>query len=268
MIHKKFCLLLLAVVCLRFGSPLLAQNNSARERMIAAHGAYYTPTASGLKSFRCDATIDWKAMLQRLTGTEIPDENPGLKYLQTVHLSVADELRGRGALEWTTASVPPAGKEETVKQLQAGLQTAVSAFFQSWNAYLNGSMVPLPDSSMTLTQSGDGVHLSEVSRDNQIDEDFDKNMLLSQVLVVSPDFKVLTVPTYANTANGLLLTSLQSQVNRPSAPQTETSFHIDYAKVDSFQIPSRVVLNTKNSGLIEFELNNCQANPGELQQGQ
>ncbi|MFZ0746806.1 MAG: hypothetical protein WAM85_20540 [Terracidiphilus sp.] len=232
---------------------------SPRERLSGAHAQYYTPTASGLKSFHCDAEMDWKAMLTRWSGKEIRDDNPFLKYLQSVHLSVSDEFRGQGTLEWTGTTAPPTGKEEAVEQVQHGLQTAVSGFFQSWNAYMNGSMVPLPDSTLTVTQSGEGVHLSGAAKDMQIDEDFDKNMLLTQTLVVSPTVRVLATPTYVPTTDGLVVTSVKSLVNQPpTAPQTEATFRIDYAKVDSFQIPSRIVLDVKNTGVIEIGLSGCQ----------
>jgi hypothetical protein len=258
---KLFLLLLIGFVS---STSALAQDSAARNRMFAAHAQYYTPTASGLKSFQCDATIDWKAMLGRFSGTEISDENPYLIYLQTVHLSVADELKGKGSMEWTSAGAPPAGKEEGAKQIRDGLQTMVAGFFQTWNQYMNGSMVPLPDSSVTVTTVGEGVHLSGTTNDTKIDEDFDKNMLLTQVLVVSPATRVLAMPSYVSTADGLLVTSVTSQVNQPpTAPQTQVVFRVEYAKVDSFQIPSQVVFEIKNVGVFEFNFNACQVSVAE-----
>ena len=256
MVHKQLCLCLaLAVLSC---APARAEK-SPRERLNAAHAQYYTPTASGLKSFTCDATMDWKEMLKRFSGKEIPDDNPVLKYLESVHLSVSDEFRGEGTLEWI-GSAPPAGKEEALGQMRHGLQTAVAGFFQSWNAYMNGSMVPFPDQSMVLTSSGDGLHVSSVAKDTTIDEDYDKNLLLTQVLVVRPDIKVLATPTYTATDDGLIVTSVKSLVNQPpSAPQTEATFRIDYARVSDYQIPSRVVLDIKNTGEIELGFSGCKA---------
>lgn len=253
---KPSLLLLIGFVS---GASALAQDSAARNRMFAAHAQYYTPTASGLKSFQCETTIDWKATLGRFSGTEISDENPFLKYLQTVHLSVTDQLKGKGTMEWTSASAPPAGKEEGANEMRDGFQTMVAGFFQTWNQYMNGSMVPLPDSSVTVTRAGDGVHLSGTTNDTKIDEDFDKNMLLTQVLVVSPATKVLAMPSYVSTPDGLLVTAVTSQVNQPpSAPQTQIVFRVEYAKVDSFQIPSHVVFDIKNVGLFEFNFSGCQ----------
>ncbi|HEY1575622.1 MAG TPA: hypothetical protein VGF82_00925 [Terracidiphilus sp.] len=235
-----------------------AQDKEARDRLSAAHAQYYTPTASGLKSFRCDASIDWKAMLSRFSGTDVPDDAPVLKLLQTVHLAVTDDLRGKGSLEWTTGGDVPEDKKAGFQQMQEGLQTAVSGFFQSWNAYVNGSMVPLPDNSVTLTKAGEGIHVSAAANGMNIDEDFDKNMLLTQALVVSPTLKVLATPTFAPTPDGLVVSSVMSQVHQPpDAPETDATFRIDYTKVESYQIPSHVVFDIKNTGVIEIGFSAC-----------
>jgi hypothetical protein len=254
---KIFSSLLSVLLCL-VCATLLAQDKDPRARLTAAHALYYTPTATGLKSFHCDAAIDWKSMLTRLSGVDIPDDNPALKFLQTVHLSVDDELRGNGSLVWTSERDAPQDKAAAIKQIQDGLKTSVSGFFQTWNVYMNGSMVPIPDSTLAITNAGDGVHLSGTSDGSSFDEDFDKNMLLTEVRVVNPSMKVLATPTYASTPDGLLVSTVTSQVSQPStAPPAQAIFRIDYLKVETFQIPSRVVFDIKNTGVIEIAFNSC-----------
>jgi hypothetical protein len=245
------------MVCLSCVS-LLAQDKEARNRLVEAHAQYYTPTTSGLKSFHCDASIDWKAMLSRFSGSDVADDNPALKFLQTVHLAVNDDLRGKGGLEWTTDVEPPAERKAGLGRMQDGMQTMVSGFFQTWNAYMNGAMVPYPDSTVTVTNSGEGVHLSGTSKDTSFDEDYDKNMLLTQTLVASPLLTVLAKPTYARTEDGLVLSSVASMIHQPpTAPETETTFRVEYAKVDSYQIPSHVFFDIKNIGMIEVGFSAC-----------
>lgn len=235
-----------------------AQDKEVRDRLAAAHAQYYTPTASGLKSFHCDASIDWKALLSRFSGTEIPDDNPALKFLQSVHLSVDDDLHGTGSFEWTNTTDPPENVKAGVEQIRDGLKTSVSGFFQSWNAYMNGSMVPLPDKTLTITKSGDGLHLSGTTKDMSIDEDFDKNMLLTQALVSSPSLKVQAIPTFTPTSDGLVISTVLNKVHQPpTAPETEATFRIEYSKVDAFQIPSHVVFDIKNTGVIEIGFSTC-----------
>lgn len=255
---RKIVVFLFCTLFLPSSKSLIAQDETARDRLFAAHAQYYSPTVSGLQSFHCDATIDWQGMLARFTGKEIPDDNPWLKYLQTVRISIDDEPRGEANVTWANPNQPPAGREESLKQIEEGLQRSVAGFFQTWNPYMNGKMVPLPDKTLTVTKSGDGVHLSGTSKDLKFDEDYDKNMLLTQALVDSPAMKVLAIPTYVDTPDGLVISAIDSKINQPpSAPQTETIFRIEYAKVSSFQIPSRIVLDIKNTGVLEFSLNNC-----------
>jgi ketosteroid isomerase-like protein len=266
MSSRVICLLPFLITCL-CSTPILAQDKAASDRLLAARAQYYTPTAKGLESFHCEATIDWKVLLTRLSGFEIPEDNPTLKYLRTVHLSVVDQLKGKGSMEWTDTGVPPEGKEQAVKQTHDGLQIMMGGFFQSWNAYMNGSMVPVADKSVEVTTTGDGIHLHGVSNDATFDEDFDKNMLLTHVVVDSPEVKVVALPTYVRTDDGLVVSAVASQVNQPpSAPPTEVTFRVEYAAVDSFQIPSHIVYDIKNVGVIEVGFNVCQVSVADSAQ--
>ena len=253
--YKSLCFIaLMWLSCM----SLLAQDKGARNRLDLAHAQYYTPTASGLKSFHCDASVDWKTLLSRLSGTEVADDNPALKFLLTVHLAVDDDLRGKGNLEWTDTTEPPADRKVPMQQMQEGFQTMVSGFFQTWNAYMNGTMVPAPDNTVTVTKSGDGVHLNGTSSATTLDEDYDKDMLLTKVQVSSPALTVLAIPKYTSTEDGLLVSSVSSRIHQPpTAPEVEANFSIEYAKVDSYQIPSHIVVDIKNSGVIELDLKSC-----------
>jgi len=111
-------------------NPALTQDKALHDRLAAAHAQYYTPTASGLTSFQCQAMIDWKASLERWSGQQIADDNQFLKYLQTVHLSVSDQLRGNGSLDWVDTAAPPEGKEASVKQMREGFQSMIAGFFR------------------------------------------------------------------------------------------------------------------------------------------
>jgi hypothetical protein len=41
-------------------------------------------------------------------------------------------------------------------------------------------------------------------------------------------------------------------------PTTEAAFHIGFAKEKTVQVPPRVVLEVRNTGVIEYRLHNCQ----------
>jgi hypothetical protein len=265
--NRRGSCLLLFVLTYLCSTSIVAQDKAATDRLFAAHAQYYTPTASGLKSFRCEATIDWKALLSRFRGAEIPEDNPMLKYLQTVQLSVVDQLRGKASMEWSDTGTPPEGKEANVKQMRDGLQTMIGGFFQSWNGYMNGSMVPFPDKSVDVTTEGVRTHLHGASANVIFDEDYDENMLLTQAVVDTPEMKVVAIPTYVRTDDGLIVAAVASQVSQPpSAAPIEVTFRVEYAKVDSFQIPSHVVYDIKNVGVIEVGFSDCQVSVADSPQ--
>jgi hypothetical protein len=257
--RKTIYPLALVLVC-QLCALLIAQDKSPRDRLAAAHSRYYTPTASGLKSFHCEAAIDWKAVLSSLSGADVPDDNALLRYLRTVHLSVNDQLEGAGTVKWTAAADPPQSEEDSVRQVRAGIETMISGFFESWNTYMNGGMVPLPDASITVVPSDQGMHMTRNANGESIAEDFDKNMLLVQALMVSDELKALSRPAFTPTPDGLVVTEVSNRMNQPpSASETEIIlFHIAYAQVDSYRIPSHIGLEVKGTGLVGIDLNSCQ----------
>ena len=117
---------------------------------------------------------------------------------------------------------------------------------------MNGSMVPIPDSSVTITNAGDGTHLSGTSDGSTFDEDFDKNILLTQVQVVTPTLKVLRRPP---TLYAGRFTGLHCHIRGGPAPHSPAGcchFSHRLPEVDTFQIPSRVILDIKYTRLIEI----------------
>jgi hypothetical protein len=74
-----------------------------------------------------------------------------------------------------------------------------------------------------------------------------KAMLLNQALI-----RVPAVPSYFNTSDGVLASSIQL------LPNTDAAFHIEFAKDKTVQVPPRIVLEAQNTGVIEYRLHNCQ----------
>jgi hypothetical protein len=132
---------------------------------------------------------------------------------------------------------------------------------------MNGSMVPLPDNSVEVTTAGDGIHLHATPNNTNFDEDFDKDMLLTQAVVESSQLRVVARPTYVRTEDGLVISTVSSRVNQPpSAAPIDVTFRVEYAKVGSFRIPSHVVYDIKNVGVIEIAFNACEVSAADSAQ--
>jgi hypothetical protein len=257
------------IVCALLGSAALltaapsaarAQTAPANTKFMSARALYYTPTVDGLKSFRCTVDFDWKDFLSRYSGTDMQDDNPILQYLRSIKLTASDDLNHDGHLEWITSSAPPAGKEDSIAKMKDGMQQMMVGFFSSWNAYMNGNMVPLPDSTTTITESTDGFRLHAASESTDVTELFDKNFLLTEAHVVQPVADVYAYPTFTDTPDGRIVSAIRTVFRQPpSAPPAELNIRVSYAPVDGFQLPARLDYELKNVGAFTFKFSACSA---------
>jgi hypothetical protein len=230
--------------------------NSAK--LSAARALYYTPTTKGLQSFHCAVDFDWKDMLTRYSGGAVPDDNPFLQYLRSVHLGITDDLKGSGQLDWTTAGSPPAGQEDSAAKMKDGMQQMMAGFFSSWNAYMNGNMVPAPDATTTVTETPDGMRMHASATDTDVTELFDKNMLLTQAHVVQSTSDVYAYPTYIDTPDGRVVSAIRTVFRQPpTASPGELTLNISYAPVQSFRLPQTLNYELKNIGSFAFKFSAC-----------
>src|SRR6266702_575909 len=250
-------LLLAAVVCLA-PQAIQAQVKTPTDRLLAARALYYTPTTAGLKSFHCDLVTDWKGILSRSSGKDIPDDNPFLKYLQSAHVFVTDDLNGAGTLEWSNTAVPAEGLADPASKMRDGVTQMISGFFTSWNGYMNGSMVPAPAPTDVVSATTDGIHVHGSSDTMTVDEDFDKNMLLTQAHVVTPDLDAIAYPTFDDTTDGRIVSSFRTDLKQPvTAPIVQLNIAVIYQTVSSFRIPASLHYDLKNVGQFDFTLSGC-----------
>jgi hypothetical protein len=228
--------------------PALAQKNDAPTRLINARPLYYTPTTAGLKSFQCSVAFDWKGFLTAFSKSPIPDDNPVLVYLKSTKLSVSDNLNGKGQLIWVDTTTPPDSFAAGGAKMEGGMQQMFDAYFEAWNAYMNGSMIPVPDKTVAVTPDGDGVEL--------------RGLTPNETHVANATIDELDHPVFADTPDGRIVTSIHSLSHQPpSAPAAELDIATSYAKVGKFQLPASVTFTLKNVGVFLFTLSACQANP-------
>lgn len=251
----------LGLICLVSGFAC-AQTESPADQLVTARALYYTPTTSGLKSFDCRASIDWKAFISRISGHPVADDNAFLKYLDSVHLSVEDDMRGSGKLDWNNTTTPPDALADSATKVQHGLEQMVEGFFQTWNAYVNGSMVPLPDKSTTVTRTDSGIHLHAAAGSTIIDEDYDKNMLLTKADVVTDQMEVVALPVFTETPDGLVVSQIHSEVHEPAAaPAMNVNVGVTYQTVLNRRLPQVIHYDVQNVMQFDLNISECSVSP-------
>jgi hypothetical protein len=243
-------------------SPASQQTLNAPARLLAARKLYYTPTAQGLKSFHCKATVDWKAMLTRFSGGAVDDDNPFLVYLKSVQFTVKDTLDGDGSLTWTDTTTAPANLKASRDQMHDGLVQMIGGFYQSWNQFVNGGMVPAPDTTTTETNLADGgLHMHGKDATTTFDEDFDRNMLLLSAHVVMPTLDNTAYPTFEASTDGLRVNRVRNVLHQPpTAAAQEVIMAVTYMPVGAYQLPSTLAVTLAGTGEFDFSFNSCVIN--------
>lgn len=232
------------------GSP------SAATALSKARPLYYTPVDGGLQGFHCEVNFDWRDFMQKAANAPIPAGDPRLAYLQAVKLSVDDDLRGQGRLDWTASGPEPDGTEDSVEKVRGGLQQLWSGFFQSWNGFFTGDLMTL-DARAIVEQTAAGYHVSMGTSANLAEEQYDPKLLLENVHVATPTFDSTIVPTFAPGAQGLLVTSMRSVYRKPpGAEPTNVVMEVNYAPAGGFQLPSEVRVAV-GPAAFDFHLVNC-----------
>jgi hypothetical protein len=134
-------------------------------------------------------------------------------------------------------------------------QSCVSLFGQEKGA---GDQMVAPHwqfSAVSFTRSGEGMPPGGAPNALKLTGDSYRNMALTKAFVEGTEIRVLAVQSYFNTSDEVVALSVYLP---PTIPETDATFHIEYAKVNTLQVPSQVVPEIENTGVIRYRLNHCQ----------
>ncbi len=244
---------LLSTSLLRAQTPQLTPTAAfARARSL-----YYTPVDAGLQGFHCDVAFDWKSFIQKSTNQPVPETDERLNYLRSIKLSVDDDLRGAGALHWTAPTPAPDASEASITQIRTGFEGMWSGFFQTWNGFASGELLSVSDNTR-IERTAEGFHLSARTGANLAEEQFNNDLLLQTLHVATPTLDSTTTPTFVDTPHGRVVTVLHSLYRQPpTAPGTEIKMTVSYVPVNTFQLPSELIIEVVGTAIFDFHLANC-----------
>lgn len=240
------------------GLPARAQGTrSAAAAFREARNLYYTPADQGLLGFQCDVTFDWKQFIEKATSAPVQDTDERLRYLQSIKLSVSDDLNGTGSLDWVAPTTAPDASEASVTQIRTGLQALWSGFFQSWNGFFSGDLFSLQGNTGVERTTG-GYHVFTRQNRGTAEEQYSADFLLGSLHVATPEIDSVLTPHFERTPQGRLITGMNSVVRRPpSAPGTSVNTTARYAPVEGFQLPSELVISVAGTTSFHFRLSQC-----------
>ena len=249
-----FCLSALLLPVFASAGQALAQTAAATVNK--ARALYYTPVDAGLQGFHCEVNFNWRDFMEKAAKEPVQEGDARLAYLQSIKLSVDDDLRGQGRMNWEGSTPEPEGSADSVAKVRGGLQQLWSGFFQSWNGFVTGDIVTL-DAKATVETTASGFHVAVRDGANLAEEQYDPKLVLQTVHVSTPSLESTISPAFSSGPHGLLVNSIRSTYRQPpSSDPTEVLMQVNYAPVGTFQLPSEVAISVGPASF-NFRLVNC-----------
>lgn len=222
-----------------------------------ARALYDTPVDRGLQGFECDVTFDWKQFIEKANHAPVVAGDQRLAYLESIRLTVTDDLNGTGELHWAAPTTAPDASENSIAQIRGGMQQIWAGFFQTWNGFATGDMVS-PDNKSTVERTPTGYHVFTRDNGEIAEENYSSDFTLQTLHVSKPQVDSVLTPVFEVTPRGRLITQINSVVKQPpTAPGTAVDTTVHYAPVNGFQLPSELRVNVANAATFDFHLNNC-----------
>jgi len=217
-------------------APTAAPKPDKKEILDKARQSYYVLQNQGLKSFQCVIQPDWKQLLAFLMQKPVPADSPVPAQLSAVQYSaVIDE---QGTVKLTPSRPAGANVDSGLDQFITEGQQVVDGFFKSWIPMLvTGAFPADQDQNYELSEQSDGYHLVQKVGDASIELVLSKEIVLTAMKVTSSTANVLMLPKYSKTEKGLLLTGVDTDINKGTQ---DVNFQVQYQIVEGFQLPDKV----------------------------
>lgn len=212
-------------------------------------GAYYSLPKKGITELQCSVAPDWAAILRQEMKTEVKADNAGLKLLNGVHFWVSVSETGKAKLTHQVDSYPqsPQNMDDLQKAI-GGVEETVDGFWRTASVFLFTSALPKPETAYQLSEQDGSYLLSYRDGGYDIVTTLAKDYAISEVKVSSATLSSSLKPRFTKTKAGFLLTAYDADYKQGAADPAHVSVLITYQDVESFQLPSELVVQTTSEG--------------------
>jgi hypothetical protein len=219
---------------------------------------YYTPTTAGLRSFSCDARLDWHGVLERAAaGKTIAADDPRVVYLNQVKISFTASLDGKSKIDWVSPDGTFPGDPAALDKMKNGMQGMLHGFFQFWAPNINGTMLPGPKDEFSLEPDNGGYRISVNQGQTSVVEMLDQDFKFKEFNVKTPTMVGDFLLTFAQGPSGFQIVGADGNVSTNGSIPAHVIFRLDYQPVTGFQIPKNVTMEVVNVVRVDYIFDNC-----------
>jgi hypothetical protein len=237
---------LLLILC---ACPFIAQAQNQIDKAAIirqASRSYYGVRASGLVEFQARVTPTWEVAIK-----DIGSNPEGLKLLNSLKFSLSFVVDK--AVEVNQEMSVPAPNEQVAagfKQIRAGMQQLLSGFFDTWDLFMLNSPFPQADGSYELTDSISGYLVNYKDGKADISVEMNKDLTVTLVKVISPEFEGSIWPKFTRTDKGLVLTGYSANYLPAKGPgKVDLDIQIEYQDVQGLRLPQRLRMHSVLDGV-------------------
>ena len=234
----------------------LAQNKPApgvaagRQVVEQGHKSYYSLRAMGLDEFQSAIQPNWEKVLRDQNVTDAAQLQAALKLLNGLHFTMVLDKEGKVTVNHQADVEPP---NDTVRKgfedIYSGIDQAVSGFFATWSLFMLSSPFPEIESVYQLEDLGSQYRLSYKEGTSAIVTLMNKDLVISEIKVTSPEFVSVVKPQITKSDKGFVLTGYIGDYTPTSGPGVvHLAVKIDNAPVSGLQLPANLVADTTLNG--------------------
>jgi hypothetical protein len=252
----------------RAASPLPATPDPNADFLAKASQLYYSSAKAGLRGFDCQIHPDWRTtILSEHTDQTAVATSPEVQLLKSVTITLHGRLSGGSTVDWNP---PPSAtplnpqSEDLLDHMHQGVERSLTGFMQFWAPFVDGSVIPATSQGIEITHS-ETVHTIHADQEGvSLTEILGKDLVIQQFNVVTGDAKINFSPRYKSTAQGLLASGFNANMQGPSEAAGQAQHmqvEVEYQTVSGFPIPARIVMEVAGGEKFDFALEECVANP-------
>jgi hypothetical protein len=250
----------LLIALLALSSSALAQSPDSDDALLTkARHLYDAPFTRNLVSFDCAVQFDWKNHFQVAIGSVPPAAVPIIDQLQTIPHRVFVDRSGA-----TVSAIPKAPDLSAIphsSELEQALNSIVTGGINAWIPFATNVILPIKptkfafqrsDVGYKVTMNGNGVNATLL---------LDSDLRLESVESQLPQ-QMQFDTRFADGPNGYLLGSVTTIMPTGAGSSSASKFDYKFQTLQSFQLPSEVIVTPANSEVWHFSLTDCKIMTG------
>lgn len=216
-----------------------------KEILQKARQAGYSLKGRGLLEFQAAVTPNWRPVLKDLLASNPAQAEEALKLLNGIHFLVSMDPDGVVKVtHQADVAAPNAKAAEGFSQIYAGMEQAMTGFFDTWKPFMLTAALPDPESVYTLEETPTGYLLTYSEGTTGVATTLSKELVITECKVNSPAFKSTVKPQFAKSSQGFLLTGYDATYDGASAgDHVVLTVQIENQETAGQQLPRKLTLS-------------------------